>query len=223
MSKQKKALDGREAHIFTLRALLVLLVLALFYTINGWSGAPERIKIDIPPDLRSGSTRGIAERHPFNVYAFGYYIFQQLNNWPVEGVGDYKERINQLSCYLTPEYKSWLDRDYERRIKKHELNRTRAAQEMPERPYSSNRVFTESSDSWVSYYDLNIKETYRGEKVKDIFARYPIRIVRWDVNPECNMWGLALDGYYKNPSRLEKEKQDSLVSSNTNVDEIVGR
>ena len=221
MTKMKKALDGREAHIKSLIGIIVVLSLALFYTIHGWNSAPERIKIDIPPDLRSGSTRGISERHPFNVYAFGYYIFQQLNNWPVDGKGDYKERINQLSCYLTPEYKAWLERDYDRRIKKHELTRTRAAQEMPERPYSPKRVYTESGDSWVSYYDLNIKENFRGETIKDIFVRFPVRIVRWDVNPECNMWGLALDGYYKNPSRLEGHLKEE--TAETSADELASR
>lgn len=221
MAKIKKALDGRDAHITTLRVVIGALVLALFFTVHGWSGAPDRIKIDIPPDLRSGSTRGIDERHPFNIYAFGYYIFQQLNNWPVDGKDDYKERIRQLSCYITPEYKAWLERDYDRRIKKHELTRTRAAQEMPERPYSPKRVYTESGDSWVSYYDLNIKENFRGETIKDIFVRFPIRVVRWDVNPECNMWGLALDGYYKNPSRLEGHLKEEMAD--TPADEIASR
>jgi len=206
--KLKKALDGRDAHIVTLRIVIGILTVALFWSIAGWKASPEHIKIDIPPDLRSGSTRGIQERHPFNVYAFGYYIFQQMNNWPVEGIDDYKKRIHQLSCYITPEFKGWLERDYERRLKKHELSRTRATQEMPERPYNPKRVYTESQDSWVAFYDLNVKENFRGEVVKDIFVRFPVRIVRWDVDPECNLWGLALDGYYKNPSRIELNQQE---------------
>lgn len=207
--KVKKALDGRDSHILTLRIFIGVLVIALFYTIAGWKAAPEHIKIDIPPDLRSGSTRGIKERHPFNVYAFGYYIFQQINNWPVEGIKDYKTRIESLSCYMTPKFKGELERDYERRLRRHELSRTRAVQEVPDRPYTPKRVFTESKDSWVAYYDLNVKETFRAEIVKDIFLRYPIRLVRWDVDPECNLWGLALDGYYKKPKRLEINQQDS--------------
>src|SRR5690606_12691814 len=102
MARLKKALDGRDSHILTLRILIGILVIALLYSIAGWKAAPEHIKIDIPPDLRSGSTRGIKERHPFNVYAFGYYIFQQMNNWPVEGTKDYRQQINRLSCYITP-------------------------------------------------------------------------------------------------------------------------
>lgn len=210
MAKLKKALDGRDAHITTLRVIIAILALILLYSIHGWNKAPEHIKIDIPPDLRSGSTRGIKERHPFNVYAFGYYIFQQMNNWPVEGSKDYKTRLHQLSCYITPEFKAELERDYDRRNKRYELNRTRAVQEMPDRKYEPNRIYTESEDSWVAFYDLNIKETFRGEKVKDIFIRFPIRVVRWDVDAECNLWGLALDGFYKAPKRLE-ETQSAVI------------
>ncbi|AIW17299.1 PFL_4703 family integrating conjugative element protein [Vibrio tubiashii] len=222
MARLKKALDGRDSHILTLRILIGILAIALFYSIAGWKAAPEHIKIDIPPDLRSGSTRGIQERHPFNVYAFGYYIFQQMNNWPVEGVEDYKKQINRLSCYITPRFKGELERDYEQRLKRHELNRTRALQEMPDRPYTDKRVYVESGDSWVAFYDVNIKETFRSEIVKDIFVRYPVRIVRWDVDPECNLWGLALDGFYKNPKRLEGNQQENENVQDTSG-EVAGR
>lgn len=222
MARLKKALDGRDSHILTLRILIGILAIALFYSIAGWKAAPEHIKIDIPPDLRSGSTRGIQERHPFNVYAFGYYIFQQINNWPVEGVEDYKKQINRLSCYITPRFKGELERDYEQRLKRHELNRTRALQEMPDRPYTDKRVYVESGDSWVAFYDVNIKETFRSEIVKDIFVRYPVRIVRWDVDPECNLWGLALDGFYKNPKRLEGNQQENENVQDTSG-EVAGR
>lgn len=222
MARLKKALDGRDSHILTLRILIGMLVIALLFTISGWKSAPEHIKIDIPPDLRSGSTRGIQERHPFNIYAFGYYIFQQMNNWPVEGVEDYKKQINRLSCYITPQFKGDLERDYEQRLKRHELNRTRALQEMPERPYTDKRVYVESGDSWVAFYDVNIQETFRSEIVKDIFVRYPVRIVRWDVDPECNLWGLALDGFYKNPKRLEGNQQENENVQDTSG-EVAGR
>lgn len=138
-----------------------------------------------------------------------------MNNWPVLGVDDYKKQIDRLSCYVTPRFKGELERDYEQRLKKHELNRTRALQEMPDRPYNEKRVFTESAETWVAFYDVNIKETFRSETVKDIFVRYPVRIVKWDVDPECNLWGLALDGYYRNPKRLEGNQQESVNVQDT--------
>lgn len=211
MGRVKKALDGRDSHIMTLRITIGVLLLACIGMYAGWKSAPEHIKIDIPPDLRTGSTRGIDERHPFNIYAFGIYIWQQLNNWPVEGTKDYEERINALSCYLTPSFKAYLDADYDNRRRRHELTRVRHIQEMPDRPYTPKRVYVESSDSWVVFYDINVNESLKGSPVKDVFIRFPLRIVRWDVDPECNLWGLALDGFYKQPSRLEKSKQDDQI------------
>ena len=209
MSGIKKALDQHQAHIVTLRCLIVVLIGLLIYAIAGWTAAPAHIKIDIPPDLRTGSTRGIQERHPFNIYSFGLYIFQQLNNWPVNGIDDYHKQIAALGCYFTPRFKGELDRDFTRRNKQHELNRTRALQEVPDKPYEPNRIYKESGDSWVAYYDVNIKETFRAEIIKNIFVRYPIRVVRWDVDPECNLWGLALDGYFSEPTRLEQKTEVS--------------
>ncbi len=211
MGRLKKSLDGRDAHITTLRGVIVVLVLVSVGLFWGWKSAPSRIKIDIPPDLRTGSTRGIDERHPFNIYAFGLYIWQQMNNWPIEGLQDYRKRIDSLACYLTPRFKAELERDYELRLRRHELRRTRNMQEMPGRPYSSKRVYIDSKDTWVAFYDVSVSEDYKGERIKDVFIRFPIKITRWDVNPECNFWGLALDGFYGQPARLEEAVQDDII------------
>ena len=214
MAKVKRALDGRDAHIFTLRMIILFLCLVIAYALWGWSIAPHRIKVDIPPDLRTGSSRGIEERHPYNVYGFGLYIWQQMNNWPASGEKDYAANINSLGCYITPRFKAELLRDYDQKERRSELRRTRALQEMFDRPYEPKRVWVESGDSWVAYYDVSIKESYRGETVKDIYVRYPIRVVRWDTNSECNPWGLALDGFYEDPKRLEGRANDDLAAVN---------
>ena len=203
MGKVKRALDGRDAHIVTLRMIILVLVAVIAYALFGWSQSPKRIKVDIPPDLRTGSSRGIEEHHPYNIYGFGLYIWQQMNNWPAGGDKDYAANIERLACYITPKFKAALERDYTQKERRSELRRTRALQEMLDRPYEPKRVWMESGESWVSYYDVSIKEAYRGETVKDIYVRYPLRVVRWDVNSECNPWGLALDGLYADPKRLE--------------------
>lgn len=203
MSRVKRALDGRDAHIFTLRMIILILAATVAYAMHGWNSAPSRIKVDIPPDLRTGSSRGIEDRHPYNVYAFSLYMWQQLNNWPLSGRENYKSNIDRFACYLTPAFKVQLERDYELKAKRSELTRTRHLQEMLDRPYKDKRVWIESGDSWVTYLDTSVKETYQGQVVKDIYVRYPIRISRWDVDGECNPWGLALNGFYDEPKRLE--------------------
>ena len=203
MSKVKRALDSKDSHIKTLRIVIAILTLIIAYSQWGWSQAPKNITVDIPPDLRSGSSRLIGEKHPYNVYSYGLYIWQQINSWPVSGEEDYKKNIERLSCYITPKFKAELLQDYNDKGRRAELKRTRYIQEMHGRGYQPERVFIESKDSWVAYYDIGIKESYRGQKIKDIYARYPLRIVRMDANPECNPWALAIDGIYEKPKRIE--------------------
>jgi len=209
VSRYKKEADGQKAHILTLRVFLVVIILALSYAMYGWKESPKRITIDIPPDLRAGASQKIGERHPSSIYSFGYYIFQQLNNWPISGTKDYQKRIDSLSCYITPKFKGTLERDKDKRERLNELNRQRAMQQIPGHGYSPKRVYMHGGDSWVAFYDISVKETFRSEMIKDIFVRYPLNIVAYTADPECNPWGLAIDGYYRKPNRLEDDKLES--------------
>ncbi len=79
MSKFRHALQNRDQHILTLRMICGVLVLCLFVAFAGWMRAPAKLTIHNPPDLRSGSTRAWWEVPLPTVYAFSFYIFQQLN------------------------------------------------------------------------------------------------------------------------------------------------
>ena len=51
---------------------------------------------------------------------------------------------------------------------------------------------------------MQLMETFRGQPVKDAFIRYPIRVVRYDVDRERNPWRLAIDCYGSHrPARLD--------------------
>jgi hypothetical protein len=56
MSYRKKV-DSQQAHIYSLRLVIGLLVLLGLYMAYGWQNAPKDLTIHVPPDLRSGSTR----------------------------------------------------------------------------------------------------------------------------------------------------------------------
>ena len=53
----------------------------------GWSQAPKQLTLHVPPDLRSGATLSVDEVPAANVYAFAFYIFQQLNRGPTDVIG----------------------------------------------------------------------------------------------------------------------------------------
>lgn len=203
---RRNIIDAKDDHIKTLRILLgvsVMVIAALWY---GWKSAPNHILVDIPPDIRTGSTQHIGERLPTTIYTFAYYIFQQLNRWPTNGETDYKGKIYGLQNYLTPACSQFLQEDFDKRRLDGELrDRERTVVEMSGRGYDDKRVYIESDGSWIVYLDLQITEVYRGERVKDVFARYPLRVVRYERDPEGNRYQLQLDCFADTPKKLEFE------------------
>lgn len=206
MSRFKNEIIHLQAHVKTLRlgaSALCVIVLALGF---GWWSAPRDLTIHIPPDLRSGSLRKWWEVPPENVYAFTFYIFQQLNRWPNNGEEDYPRNLHALSPYLTPSCSAFLQQDYESRRTTGELRqRVRGVYEIPGRGYGDDpttRVKTVSERDWIVTLDISADEYYGAEQVKRALARYPIKVVRLDIDPERNPFGLAIDCYSGTPQRL---------------------
>ncbi|AUI65872.1 MULTISPECIES: PFL_4703 family integrating conjugative element protein [Pasteurellaceae] len=204
MSKYKHALTSERFHIQSLRLVILILTIISGIFAYGWYSSPKYLTIHNPPDLRSGSVRAWWEVPPSTVYAFSFYIFQQLNRWPQDGEVDYKKNIEALQAYLTPHCYQFLLRDYENRNLLGELrNRVRGVYEIPGRGFSQSRVTINSQDDWDVTLDLSTDEYYLDNPVKRVLVRYPLHIVRYDLNPEANPWGLALNCYRSTPKRIE--------------------
>jgi integrating conjugative element protein (TIGR03746 family) len=206
MSRFKNEVTHLQAHVHTLRlasGALFLLGLALAV---GWWRAPRDLVVHVPPDLRSGSVRKWWDVPAESVYAFTFYVFQQLNRWPKNGEDDYARNIRALAAYLTPGCKSFLESDFAFRRDNGELRqRVRGVYEIPGRGYAddpTSRVRALSANDWVVTLDLSADEYYGGEMVKRALLRYPIKVARMDVDPERNPFGLALDCYASPPQRI---------------------
>lgn len=206
MSRFKNEITHLQSHIRTLRLgtgalFAVSLVLGV-----GWWYAPRELTIHVPPDLRSGSTRKWWEVPPESVYAFAIYIWQQLQRWPTNGEEDYSRNIHALSPYLTSACQTFLKRDYEYRRSAGELRqRVRGIYEIPGRGYGEDprlRVRTVSDQDWIVTLDVAADEYYAAEQVKRALVRYTIKVVRSDVDPERNPFGLMLDCYSDLPQRI---------------------
>lgn len=198
--------------IFILLAVIAVQVVYIVMQNSVLARALETRRVHIPPDLSNGATVALDEVPKPNVYAFAYRIFQQLNYWPDNGEEDYGKEIYALQNMLTPTFLDRLKADLHARGQGGELrSRIRFVQEMFGHGYSEDRVKVIAPGVWVVTLDLSVVEYVKGMKVKDLVARYPIRVVRHDVSIEQNPWGLALDGFAKpGPSRLETEERKPL-------------
>lgn len=202
-SKYKHALQSERFHIQSLRLVIILLTCISAIFGYGWYSAPKSLTIHVPPDLRAGSTRAWWEIPPATVYGFTFYIFQQLNRWPQDGETDYKRNIESLKAYLTPQCYQFFLSDYDQRALSGELrDRVRGVYEIPGRGFSQDRVKVNSPDDWDVNLDLTTDEYYLNDPVKRVLVRYPLHVVRYDVDPEANPWGLALNCYHYTPQRL---------------------
>lgn len=220
MSRFKNEVTQLQAHIRSLQlGCTALLLLSLMLGLGWWS-APRDLLIHVPPDLRSGSVRPWWDVPPESVYAFAFYIFQQLNRWPSNGEVDYRRNIDGLAPYLTPACQQWLGQDHERRQSRGELRqRVRGVYEIPGRGYGDDpalRVRSVSNRDWVVTLDISADEYYGSERVKRALVRYPLKVTRLDIDRERNPFGLMLDCYDGAPQRIaaEPETDTSPVTGN---------
>lgn len=203
----RKKVDAQQAHILSLRLALGFMTVVCLALAYGWWNAPKDLTVHVPPDLRTGSTRRWWDVPPESVYSFALYIFQQMNRWPSDGEEDYQANIHRLDAYLTPSCKTYLQKDFELRRNAGELRkRERGVFEIPGRgvddPHEQHTI-VQSINDWTVNLDIAADEHYGGERVKRALARYPLHIVRADIDPERNPFGLQWDCYTGNPQRIE--------------------
>ena len=196
MSRYRHVLENAYSNIRTLWCVVGIEALLILVLGIGLMRAPSTLTVHIPPDLKTGATVQPNEPQPANVYAFAAYIFQQLYRWPTDGANDFSNAIYALSGYLTPAYRETLISELESKAKRGELaGRERGMQELPGHGFAAERVSVLQDGVWVVVVDMELFETVKGMAVKRKAIRYPLRVVRYDIDREANPWGLALDGF----------------------------
>ena len=185
MRRCRYEIDNVRAHVRSLWVVIAIQALVIAALWFGWSQAPRQLTVHIPPDLRSGAVLAVDEVPPANVYAFAYYIFQQLNRWPEDGAEDYGQAIFRVSAYLTPRYRADLLTELDHKGRRGELAyRVRSMQEIPGHGYEESRIEVLGGDAWIVWLDLDLLESVKGMTVKRTAIRYPLRVVRYAVDLE---------------------------------------
>jgi integrating conjugative element protein (TIGR03746 family) len=194
--------ENLKSHINTLRVVIFgmfIVVAALWLSLQG---SIKTQSVSIPPDLRSGATVELGKAHPANVFAFTSYIFQMLNDWPVDGSKDYGKNIYKLQAYLSKSYMEKLLGETKLKGARGELEgRTRQLKLLA--GYDEQHVDIISDTSWVVWLDIELTEHVKGLEIKRLNIRYPIKIKKIDSQPDTNPWGLIIDGYTQPPFELK--------------------
>jgi integrating conjugative element protein (TIGR03746 family) len=207
------ALAAERRHsAMLLRVMFVMAAIGVVSTFFAWR-TPKQVNVHLLPNVSPGTMveveRGTSAIPPANIYSFAFYIWQQVNRWSSDGTHDYGQQIFRMQNYITPQCIAQLRGDMAARQKAGELQfRTRQISEIPGFGFAPNRVVASSAEtSWTVFLDSQVQETFRGNPVKDVFIRYPIRVVRFDVDRERNPWQLAIDCYgHDRPARLSESE-----------------
>ena len=215
MRRYRHEIDNVRSHLRSLWIVIGLEIGVILVLGIALLRAPDGIVVHIPPDLRSGAAVKPDSPSPANVYSFAFYIFQQLNRWPENGSEDYGKAIFSLAAYLTPKYQAELKKELDLKGRRGELiNRVRGMQQRVGHGYSEMRVDVLSDGVWIVWVDMELHESVKGMKIKKTFIRYPLRVVRYAVDPESNPWRLALDGFgQEGPRRLEAHELETATQT----------
>jgi integrating conjugative element protein (TIGR03746 family) len=208
MSRYLHAISQATSTVRLQRWTIGALTVITLASLAGWRYKETQLTAHIPPDLSNGMELKIGGKPQVpapNVYAFGFYMWQQINNWPVDGGNDYPKAIFAYQHYVTPACRNQLEADAKIRAGAGELvRRTRSLMEIPGQGFSANRVTDHGNGAWTVLLDTALLETQHGVNVKRAFLRYPLRVVRYDASRESNPFGLAIDCFgNRRPERLE--------------------
>lgn len=198
-----KKLDASQHVIKALWVVIGLLLLLAILFFWGWKTAPQRMTVYIPPDISTGVSEKPDSIPKADVYAFAFQIFSALNTWSFDGDKDYKAAIDNYRYYLTTPFYNALQTDYQQRQQSGALERTRIMTGYSGMGYTDNSVTVLAPNTWQVDLKMHVVERVGNTVVKDVLIDYPLRIVKIDMSIALNPWGLAIDGFDAQPTRLK--------------------
>jgi integrating conjugative element protein (TIGR03746 family) len=182
--------------------IYILLLLSTLFSI-GWMLSPSKLTIYIPPNIENGATLKVGSIPDPLIYSFAYEIWQEINYWQKEDGDAYSKNIANYHSYLTPRFKADLVAEAKDLAATGQLQRSRSLQGLSGAAYESINVVNLSSSTWEVDLRMRLTEFKNGQAVKDVEILYPLRVTRINVSPQNNPYGLALDGFIREPERLQ--------------------
>lgn len=200
MSQAKKETDRKDKIIRVLTIFVIVLMAMVANAQYLLATLPKDFECHFPPDLSKGGMVRVNEFQPHEVYAFALYLRQQTYRCEEDCAVEFDSNIKRYGYYYTDTYRPVLLSDAQ---KNESSNRKRVRSVGEFGSYTESKVTPLGNDTWVVYLDVIERETIGGKEVRRAVMRYPIRVVRHDVDRERNPWRLGIDGYFDEPKRLQ--------------------
>ncbi len=194
--------EDADAQVIQLQKTMMGLLFILCIVCGvGWITSPSRLTIYVPPDIQNGATIKVGTVPAPLIYSFAYEAWQEMNYWPVDGETDYKKNIDNYIPYLTPKFKSELLQEYLELKSSGQLQRIRYLQGLSGAAYDAANVKQLSSNTWEVDLAMRLTEYKNNQPVKDVEIIYPLKVIRTNVSPRNNPYGLAIAGFMSEPQR----------------------
>ncbi len=201
MGEPRNALTARDSHIWTLRIALVILSVVSLGLVGILYSKQNDFFVHVPPDLSRGAKIKPGELLEPNSYAFAAYIWREVNDWPESGRKDYPTKIKSYGCYFTPSFMRWLEKNNKEKAAAGELERVRSLS--IEDVFRDDMVKPLGGNTFEVTLTMKLHERIEGQPIKDILIRYPLRVI--PDTRSCNQMGMAIDGFFAQPERVQEE------------------
>lgn len=195
--------DEQNAVIKVLWSVIGILVFIILLLSMGWISAPSRLRVYLPPNLDHGNWIKPNDIPKSTIYAFSYQIFTALNTWTHSGTLDYQKNMNAYKNYFSSRFYQRLENDYLDRANTGALNRERILSGVSGMDYDAPLVQYMGNGTWHVDLKLHLIETVDSSLVKDVITDFPLIISRVNESIQVNPWGLIIDGYYQEPTRIK--------------------
>lgn len=184
---------SHRRELIYLRLLSGVLGLWALTASAGWYSAGQAVRISIPPNLPYGGSFTSNTHHPWEIFNFAGYIWQQYSGWSTDGSVNASVNLQRLAAFFTPAEQAQLKRELEMRQQRGEVaGRIRTVR--PYGVYTPDKVRRTGPDSWLVRLDQHVAESIDGIVVKQGLFRYSLKVLAADLDPERNPWGLLLAG-----------------------------
>lgn len=192
----------------SLLIIIIALIGLCFNLTRSIDLAKQEQLIRLEPDLRVSTVRKVWEVPPAFVYSFALTIVQKVNNWQTNGDTEYPENLMMLQNYITPSCRNFFHDDYVKKKATGQLqSRSRFVMETSGIGFNGGQnTLTAGKGAWNVGLTLNVKEFVNEIMVKNIDVFWPMRIVEFNIDPELNPQGLALDCFSSQPTLLKDRR-----------------